>query len=109
MKNKVVKDTVTEYTGEADQRSPTAVEFSRRQRSEVALNFKAFKKQLPGLLANNLENKFALMHNRKAIEFFDDFHEAMVAGRERYPGQNFSVQEVTDKPIDMPLIWAQEV
>jgi hypothetical protein len=41
------------------------------------------------------------MNNKKIIEFFDTARDAYIAGQKLFPEQIFSVQEVTETPVDL--------
>jgi hypothetical protein len=63
-------------------------------------NYEAFMAQLPHLVLTQ-RGKFALMHNKKIIEFFDTARDAYIAGQQLFPEHVFSVQEVTETPVDL--------
>jgi hypothetical protein len=68
---------------------------------EVERNYAAFVQELPTLLQTH-RGKFALMRQGKIVEFFDTARDAHVAGRELYKADGlYSVQEVTDVPVDL--------
>ncbi len=67
---------------------------------QVRRNFDAFMRQLPELLTTH-RGKFALMHDAIIIEFFDTAGDSYRAGQKLYQDQNFSIQEVTDKSVDL--------
>jgi hypothetical protein len=70
-------------------------------RREVARkNYEAFSKKLPELLPAH-RGKFALMRDGEVTEFFDTAGDAYLAGQKLYPDGGFSVQEVTDVPVDL--------
>ncbi len=69
-------------------------------------NYKAFTSMLPELM-KTYAGKFVVMRDKKTIEFFDTFRDAMVFGTKTYKDGLFSVQEVTDKAID--LGWFSDV
>lgn len=71
-----------------------------RQRQEVERNYDAFTRMLGKLLPEH-RNQYALMRGGKVIDFFEKPGEANRAGVERFPDQVFSIQEVTDEPIDL--------
>jgi hypothetical protein len=71
-----------------------------RQRAEVDRNYEAFTHLLPGLLPLH-RDKFALMREGEIVACFDKPGEAYRAGLERFADQIFSIQEVTDEPIDL--------
>lgn len=70
------------------------------QRQEVERNFQAFRERLPELLKDHA-NKFALMRAGKVIDFFDTSNDAFVAGTHLYEDGRFSIQEVTNQPVDL--------
>jgi hypothetical protein len=68
---------------------------------EVERNYAAFVKELPALLPTH-RGKFALMRERKIVQYFDTARDAHVAGAELYKADGlYSVQEVTDVPADL--------
>jgi len=69
-------------------------------------NYKAFKSMLPELLKSKA-GKFVVMRDKMTVEFFDTFRDAMVHGTKTYEDGLFSVQEVTDKALD--LGWFSDV
>ncbi len=71
-----------------------------KQQVEVDQNYEAFKILLPDLLKTDV-NRYALMHNREVITCFDTSRDAMQAGRKLLGGKHFSVQQVTDKSVDL--------
>ena len=73
---------------------------SRTQQQEVDENYEAFKTLLPKLM-NTDANRFALMHNRKVIACFDTGRDATLAGRTLLHGKLFSVQQVTNRAVDL--------
>ena len=66
----------------------------------VDSNFEAFKQLLPELLKTH-PNKFALLRDGKAVEFFDSARDAMVYGQKEFRDGLFSVQEVADTVADL--------
>jgi hypothetical protein len=71
-----------------------------RQRLEVDRNYDAFMRVLAVLLPEH-RDQLALMRDRKIVEFFDKPGDAYRAGVDRFPDGIFSIQEVTDEPIDL--------
>lgn len=71
-----------------------------KQQKEVDQNYEAFKLMLPDLLKTDA-NRYALMHNQKIAACFDTGRDAMQAGRKLLEGKNFSVQLVTNEPVDL--------
>ncbi|MES2002818.1 MAG: hypothetical protein V4444_10990 [Pseudomonadota bacterium] len=70
------------------------------QKLEVDRNYDAFMRMLASILDTH-EGEYALMRNRKVVEFFDSPRAANVAGTERFSDGVYSIQEVTDEPIDL--------
>ena len=70
------------------------------QREEVERNYRAFRKRLPDILREH-RNKFALMRDAEIVDFFDTGRDAFVAGSNMYSDGRFSIQEVTDQPVDL--------
>lgn len=73
------------------------------QTAEVEANYKAFKKQLPGLMKTKDKGKYALMHNRQITQVFIDHNKATIAGIKKFQGKPFSVQHIDDTPIDLGI------
>ncbi len=67
---------------------------------EVDLNYKTFQDQLSALLPEH-RGKFALLHHQKIVDFFKTSNDAIAAGKSQFPDGMFSVQEVTDRVIDL--------
>ena len=70
------------------------------KQKEVESNFRHFKERLPGLLAEHA-GKFALMRHGDIVQFFDTARDAMIFGTTEYEDGLFSVQEVTDRVVDL--------
>lgn len=73
---------------------------SARQKQEVDRNYDAFMRLLGSLLPER-RNQWALMRDGKIIAFFDKPGDANRTGMEMFPDEIFSIQEVTDEPIDL--------
>ena len=56
--------------------------------------------QLPQLMFTQ-RGKFALLHNGQLLECFDTARDAYIAGRQLFGADTFSVQEVTETPVDL--------
>ena len=69
-------------------------------REQVKNNYETFQAQIPSLLPA-YRGKFALMRDRKIVEFFDTARDAYVAGQKLYDDRIFSIQEVVETPIDL--------
>jgi hypothetical protein len=70
-----------------------------KRQSEVDKNLDFFVGELPKL--GPQVGKFALLHDRSIIGFFDTVPDAVKVGNERYPEGQFSVQQVTETPVDL--------
>jgi hypothetical protein len=71
-----------------------------RQRQEVDRNYDAFMRMLASLLPEH-RDEYALMRDSEIVAFFAKPGDANRAGVERFPDGIFSIQEVTDEPIDL--------
>jgi hypothetical protein len=67
---------------------------------QVDDNFAAFTRLLPGLLETHA-GKFAVMHDGAVVEFCDSLADAVRHGRARFGAQEFSVQEVTSRTVNL--------
>ena len=63
-------------------------------------NYEAFKQKLPSIIAAHA-GKFALMRNQEIVDFFDTDRDAVVAGNALYNDGEFTVQEVTQTPVNL--------
>ena len=70
------------------------------QKFEVDQNFDFFQRNLAKFLERH-EGSYAQLKECKAIDFFETPGQAYEAGRSRFPDGIFSIQEVTDEPIDL--------
>lgn len=68
--------------------------------AEVDVNFERFQQLLPELMKTHA-GKYALMRGGSVEAFFASPSVAMAAGRSQFPDGLFSVQEVTDRPVDL--------
>lgn len=67
---------------------------------EVDGNFDAFLERLPQFLPEQ-RGRYALLRHKAAQGFFDTAGLALAEGRRRYPDGLYSIQEVTDRPVDL--------
>ena len=70
------------------------------QKQQVDLNYDAFVRMLGGILADH-RDELALMRDGEVVGYFLTPREALRAATERFPDDIFSIQEVTDEPIDL--------
>lgn len=73
---------------------------SVRQQLEVDRNFRVFREKLPELLRTHA-GKFALLRDGEIVDFFDTLADAARVGGEKYDDGLFSVQEVTERVLDL--------
>jgi hypothetical protein len=71
-----------------------------RQRQEVDRNYDAFMRMLGSILSEH-RDQLALMRDGEIVGYFDTPRKALLAAHERFPDGIFSLQEVTDEPIDL--------
>lgn len=71
-----------------------------RQKLEVDRNYDVFMRILSSLLPEH-RDEFALMRDGEIVGFFKKPGDANRAGVETFPDGIFSIQEVTDEPIDL--------
>ena len=70
------------------------------QRREVNENYDAFSRSLAGLLPDHL-GQYAVLRSRQIVDFFTSPAEAYRYGLSAYGPIGFSIQEVTEEPIDL--------
>lgn len=71
-----------------------------RQSREVDRNYDAFVRMLASIIDDH-RDQLALMRDGEIVGFFETPREALEAATEQFPDQIFSIQEVTDEPIDL--------
>ena len=71
-----------------------------RQRQEVDRNYDAFVRIL-GTILDDHRDQLALMRDGAIVGFYDTPRQALEAASGRFPDGVFSIQEVTDEPIDL--------
>jgi hypothetical protein len=71
--------------------------------AEMDRNYFEFKRHLPDLMRSD-KGRFVLLRHASVIEIFDDRRAAYDAAIKRYPDHFFSIQEVTDEPLDLGAI-----
>lgn len=70
------------------------------QAQEVDRNYDFFVRHLREYLVEH-HGQYALLKNARLIDFFMKPGEAYREGLSRFPDAIFSIQEVTDEPIDL--------
>ena len=71
-----------------------------RQELEVDRNYDAFVRMLAGIIGTH-RDQLALMRDQEIVGFYDTPHQALEAADRLFPDRIFSIQEVTDEPIDL--------
>jgi hypothetical protein len=71
--------------------------------SELDRNYDEFKRRLPELIRSD-KGRHALMRHGAVIAMFDDRHVAYEDALRRFPDHFFSIQEVTDEPLDLGVL-----
>jgi hypothetical protein len=69
---------------------------------EVDQNYDFFQRNLSSYLEAQ-SGRFALVRHKKVVGFYDDPGDAAREGKKRFNDDIFSIQEVTDAPIDLGL------
>ena len=72
---------------------------SEKKLSALKLNYTAFMQRLPELLLAH-EGQYALMRDGNIVEYFCGPREALLAGRQRFADDLFSVQEIRRSEAD---------
>ena len=69
-------------------------------KSEVDGNYDYFQRNLISFLQDH-DGEYALIRNKAVVEFYDGAGTAYRAGLAKFPDEIFSIQEVTDQPVDL--------
>lgn len=72
-------------------------------RSEVRKNFDFFQSVVGEWMPKHA-GKFALLHNGGLVDFFDQPGDAVCIAQSRFEVGNFSIQRVTDRPVDLGFL-----
>ena len=75
---------------------------SAAQRAQIDQNYDAFQRSLASVLPDH-RDEYALMRDREIVGYFKSVGDAYRTGLSRYDDRLFSIQEVTDEPIDLGL------
>lgn len=70
------------------------------KQAEIDKNYEAFRKILPELMQSHV-GQFVVMRHEEPVAFFDTTRDAMVYAVKTYEDGLFSVQEVTQKSVDL--------
>lgn len=71
-----------------------------QQSAEVDRNYDAFQRVLADIVSEH-RDEYALMREGQIVGFFKNPGDANVAGVAMFADDIFSIQEVTDEPIDL--------
>lgn len=74
-----------------------------KKQQEIDQNYEAFLELLPSLMKTHA-GKFVVIKSQKPIEFFDTARDALIYANNKYADGFFSIQEVTNKVIDLGWI-----
>lgn len=69
---------------------------------EVERNFDFFQRNL-GTFLQDYAGKFALLRHSAVVDFFDKPGEANLVGAGKFDDGIYSIQQVTDEPVDLGL------
>lgn len=73
---------------------------AKTAREQVDRNYEAFVAMLPSILPQH-QNKYALMKDGEVVAFYSTLEDAYTTANKFFPDQPFSVQKVTDIPVDL--------
>ena len=71
--------------------------------ASIRQNFEYFQGVVGGLMECHA-GKYALLHARSVVDIFARPIEALEAGYQKFEDGEFSVQKVTDRPMDLGFI-----
>ena len=71
-----------------------------RQKAEIDHNYDAFVRLLGSILPEH-RDQLALMRDGRIVDYFAKPLDALQAATELFPDGIYSIQEVTDEPIDL--------
>lgn len=70
------------------------------QKQQVDLNYDAFVRMLGGILVDH-RDQLALMRDGMIVGYYETPRAALQAADSMFSDQIFSIQEVTDEPLDL--------
>jgi hypothetical protein len=76
------------------------MEMSEAVREQVDKNYQAFLSMLPNIIMQ-YRNKYALMKDGEVIGYYSTLDDAYMTANKFYPTEPYSVQKVTDVPVDL--------
>lgn len=75
-------------------------------RSSVERNVEAYVKELPQLLKNRQEGKFALIKSAEVVGVLESYEQASQAGEAKY-GHGFMIKEISSADLVAGRAWLQ--
>ncbi len=75
---------------------------------EVRENYTFFKKNLPELIKEH-RDKFLIIRDKKVEDVCDTGEEAIVKAKEKFPDELYSIQQVSEREVDLGSISAYAV
>jgi hypothetical protein len=73
------------------------------QQRQIDENFDYFERNLSRFLQSHA-GEYVLLRDREEVGFFDAAVDALREGKRRFPDGIFSIQEVTDQPLDLGFL-----
>lgn len=73
-----------------------------RQRQEIERNYDVFQRSLRAYLETQ-RDRFALMRGGQVLGFFDTPDHADMTGAARFADRIYSIQQVTDEPVQLGI------
>lgn len=74
-----------------------------RRTQEVQSNYQFFQTVVASLMLEH-EGKYALLHDRAVVSVYSRPLDAVIEGNRLYSDGLFSVQRVTDRPVDLGFL-----
>ena len=72
------------------------------QRHQVDINYDAFQRVLGSIIHDN-RDQYALMRDREIVGYFAKPGDADREGDRRFPDGCYSIQQVTEEPVELGL------
>jgi hypothetical protein len=69
---------------------------------EIERNYDFFQRSLARLLLDHA-GEFALIKGKKFVGFYADPFDADIAGTAHFPDKLYSIQQVTDEPVELGI------
>ena len=75
---------------------------------EVKKNYTFFKSKLPELLARH-KGKYIVIRNEEIVGIYDSDVDALLAAKEKFSDEMYSIQQIIGEPVDLGSISAYAV